>query len=117
MADSPDDVVAADSEPLVAAMLTPPRSATTIVSRPRVLELLDTAARGPLTIVSGEAAAGKTSVVVDWLNSAATSRPVAWLTLPRGLLDPILFWRYALAAIATTWNWHSRTTSCPTSGG
>ncbi|MDX2382072.1 MAG: AAA family ATPase, partial [Acidimicrobiia bacterium] len=99
MASLPDDGGAVSSAPLVAALLMPPRSAATIVSRPRLLELLETVASSPVTIVSGEAAAGKTSVVVDWLDSAQDDRPVAWMTLPRDLTDPVLFWRYVLAAL------------------
>ena len=89
----------ATSAPLVAALLAPPGTASTIVSRPRLVQLIDTAAHGPITIVSGEAAAGKTSVVADWINSTATNRPVAWMTVQPGLGDPVLFWRYFVAAV------------------
>jgi LuxR family maltose regulon positive regulatory protein len=99
MADVPDDDGGvAMGAPLVAALLAPPGTASTIVSRPRLVQLIDAAARGPITIVSGEAAAGKTSLVADWINSTATDRPVAWMTVQPGLDDPILFWRYFVAA-------------------
>ena len=94
-----DDGGVAMGAPLVAALLTPPGTASTIVSRPRLVKLLDRAARAPITIVSGEAAAGKTSAVADWLNSMATDRPVGWMTVQPGLEDPVLFWRYFVAAV------------------
>ena len=99
MAEVPDDDDVAMGAPLVAALLAPPGTASTIVSRPRLVRLIDTAARGPITIVSGEAAAGKTSVVGDWINSTTTDRPVAWMTVQPGLGDPVLFWRYFVAAV------------------
>ena len=87
------------SQPLIAALLAPPRSTAKLVSRPRLNELLETAAQGPVTIVSGEPGAGKTSLATDWIASMGPDRQTAWLTLRPTLDDPITFWRYLLAAM------------------
>jgi LuxR family maltose regulon positive regulatory protein len=85
---------------LVSAQLEPPRPVSAIVSRPRLLGMLENAASGPITVISGEPAAGKTSLVLDWLASVeAEGRPTAWLAIPSELDDPIAFWRYLLATV------------------
>ena len=71
-----------------------------LVRRPRLIDLMDKSLRRPVTVVSGEPASGKTSMTIDWLRSAnAAGRPIAWLTLRRGLDDPVLFWQYLVSAI------------------
>jgi len=99
MGEALGDGVAAHDAPLVAALLTPPRPSTTIASRPRVLKLLDRAASSPVTVVSGEAAAGKTTAVVEWIRTTESGRPVAWMTVQTELGDPVLFWRYVVGAV------------------
>ncbi|MDX2380707.1 MAG: hypothetical protein QNM02_13225, partial [Acidimicrobiia bacterium] len=89
-------------EPLVLAMLAPPRSTGDLVSRSRLVDRLDTATQGPLTLVSGEPASGKTTLAVDWLAAATSSgRPTSWLTVTSWMNHPIYFWRYLLAALRT----------------
>jgi len=81
-------------------MLSPPKSTSALVSRPRLIRLIDAAVAAPITVATGEAAAGKTSAVLDWRRAmSGTERPIGWLTVRRELDDPILFWRYLLAAV------------------
>jgi LuxR family maltose regulon positive regulatory protein len=96
-ADFPYD---AKAPPLSNALLETPHSTGELLARPRLIERFAIATHGPLTIVSGEPAAGKTSVVLDWLNSdRGRDRPVAWLTVNASFNDPVLFWRYMLAVV------------------
>jgi LuxR family maltose regulon positive regulatory protein len=61
---------------------------------------MERAVRRQVTVVSGEPAAGKTSLAVDLLHStSAADRLVAWLALPHLVDDELLFWRYLLAAL------------------
>jgi LuxR family maltose regulon positive regulatory protein len=86
--------------PLSHALLETPHSTGELLTRPRLIERFDIATHGLLTIVSGEPAAGKTSVVLDWLNSdRGRDRPIAWLTVNASFNDPVLFWRYMLAVV------------------
>jgi len=91
-ADSPAD--------LIGALLAPPLVSPMLVSRPRLLDRLDEAALGPITILTGEPAAGKTSLVTDWVSSLEPDRPAAWLTVRPFMGDPITFFGYLLAALA-----------------
>jgi LuxR family maltose regulon positive regulatory protein len=57
-------------------------------------------------LVSAPAGFGKTTLLVDWLASAAPSRDGAglrgaWLGLDPGDNDPARFWRYVVAAVST----------------
>lgn len=89
-----------DHPPLSRALLGRPHSTGELLGRPRLVERFDAALRCPLTIVSGEPAAGKTSMVLDWLRSeAGHDRPIGWLTVDASLNDPGLFWRYMLAVV------------------
>jgi LuxR family maltose regulon positive regulatory protein len=67
------------------------------VDRPRLFELLDAAARQPLTLVCAGAGWGKTMLVSAWARSRTA--PVAWLSLDRRDNDPQLFWTYVLSAL------------------
>ncbi|WP_193721632.1 AAA family ATPase, partial [Georgenia subflava] len=56
------------------------------VVRERLRRLLDVAAAGPVTVVTGAAGTGKTCAVADWARHAR--EPVAWATLDRADNDP-----------------------------
>jgi len=73
-----------------------PRPPSPLVERPRLFELLRDGIRGPLTLISAPAGAGKTSLLASWL--AAEPREVAWLT-PRPQLTEAGFWAEWLAAV------------------
>jgi LuxR family maltose regulon positive regulatory protein len=65
--------------------------------RPRLHDLLDEAAEGPLTVVVAPAGAGKTSLLAGW--AAESQVPVAWLSLDEGDRDPARFWRHLAALL------------------
>lgn len=61
----------------------PPPPPRPLVHRPRLLDLLDTGVRGPLTVVSGPAGAGKTTLVADWARAHADAGAgsVVWVSV------------------------------------
>jgi LuxR family transcriptional regulator, maltose regulon positive regulatory protein len=66
-----------------------------LVSRPRLVERLDAAAAGKLTLVSAPAGFGKSTLLAEWLATrVAGRRPVAWVSLDETDNDPARFWAY-----------------------
>jgi LuxR family maltose regulon positive regulatory protein len=68
-----------------------------IVSRPRLIERLNTGLGGKLTLVSAPAGYGKTTLVSEWITSL--KMPVAWLSLDESDNDIAHFLSYLIAAI------------------
>src|SRR5512143_904621 len=89
-------------EPLIVARLTPPRLPPRLVIRPRLFDLLNRGTRGPVTIVSGGAGAGKTLLVASWLAAGRPPGPVAWVSLDEDDNDPSRFWSHVLASLRAT---------------
>ncbi len=88
---------------LVASYLAPPQLGPVTIARPRLVELLRPNAATPVTIVSGEPASGKTSLLVQCLASDEVGhRTHVWLTVPPETDDEIKFWEYLVGAIAST---------------
>lgn len=85
------------SWPLSEAKLAAPRLRRSLVDRPRVERLLDSAADAGLILVSAPAGAGKTTAVRAWL--ARRSATAAWLTLDARDDDPGRLWRYVATAL------------------
>jgi len=98
--DQEDDLATQTRRPgsrsVAAADLVIPRPPSPLVQRTRLFELLRDGIRGPLTLISAPAGAGKTSLLASWL--AAEPREVAWLT-PRPQLTEAGFWAEWLAAV------------------
>ena len=69
-----------------------PRLAAGLVERPRLFELLDRGAEGPVTLVSAPAGSGKTMLLSSWLGSVAPPGPVAWVSVGRDEADATRFW-------------------------
>jgi LuxR family maltose regulon positive regulatory protein len=69
------------------------------VPRPRLLDLLDAGARGPLTLLAAPAGAGKTVLLASWVAAGRPAGPVAWVTVDPGDDDPVRFWAHAVAAL------------------
>jgi LuxR family maltose regulon positive regulatory protein len=69
------------------------------LSRPRLLERLETGAREgrTLMLISAPAGFGKTTLISAWLQHS--QRRAAWLSLDTSDSDPIRFWRYVIAAL------------------
>ncbi|MCO6451100.1 MAG: hypothetical protein J5I90_09975 [Caldilineales bacterium] len=72
-----------------------------VVSRPRLLALLDQGLERKLALLSAPAGFGKTTLVADWMYTRAAERDakVCWLSLDEGDNDPVYFWRYVIAAL------------------
>ena len=70
--------------PLLATKLHIPRRRRALVSRPTLNDRLSRGAESALTLVSAPAGFGKTTVLTDWLASAAVEGPsVAWVSPAR----------------------------------
>jgi len=91
----PDSV--AGESPLLHTKLRVPHSTPTLLARPRLTNRLYLQPNGYLTLLSAPAGFGKTTLVTDWVRQQ--NCPVAWLTLDEQDNDPILFWRYLIAAL------------------
>jgi len=83
--------------PLLYTKLHIPGTTPSLLSRPRLNERLHLRPDGTLTLLSAPAGFGKSTLVIDWVRQQ--KRPVAWLTLDEQDNDPILFWRYLIAAL------------------
>src|SRR5262245_26545360 len=81
------------------AKLLRPELGSGIVARPRLLVRLDDGLLKPLTLVSGPAGCGKTTLLCEWLASVAV--PIAWLSLDKGDGDLASFVGHVVAALQT----------------
>ncbi|MCW2737517.1 LuxR C-terminal-related transcriptional regulator [Nocardioides sp.] len=95
------------SLPLIETKLFLPSPRPGLVPRPRLRERLDRGLDAKLMLVSAPAGFGKTTLLVDWLASAASGEGTAlrgaWLALDAADNDPARFWRYVVAALRTAW--------------
>ncbi|GAA2863692.1 LuxR C-terminal-related transcriptional regulator [Pseudonocardia halophobica] len=82
---------------LLATKLHPP-AGRGLVRRPRLVSRLRPTEHR-LTVVDAPAGWGKTSLLVDWMDTCAESVRVAWLALDPGDNDPVLFWSYVITAL------------------
>lgn len=85
------------SAPLLNTKLFMPPVRPELVSRPRLIELLNAGLQHKLTLVSASAGFGKTTLIIDWLNGA--QRPFTWLSLDEGDNDLVRFMSYLVAAL------------------
>ena len=76
-----------------------PGSAT-LISRRRLLDLVDRGTERPLTLLSAPAGSGKTVLLHAWIATAADPETIAHLTLTREHADRRTFWVDVVAAIA-----------------
>ena len=88
---------------LLATKLHIPRLRRDMVHRPRLMERLDAALQGKLTLVSAPAGYGKTTLVSEWVNTAGADREpplhIAWLSIDEADNDLIRFLTYVVAAL------------------
>ncbi|MBK8905490.1 MAG: AAA family ATPase [Anaerolineaceae bacterium] len=97
--------IASPKRPLLQTKLTLPRLRTNPVVRPRLLDRLNTAVstdgsiQPKLTLITGPAGYGKTTLASQWI--AQMERPVAWLSLDAADNDEARFLAYLFAAIGT----------------
>ncbi len=85
--------------PILATKLYIPRLRPNVVSRPRLLELLNEGLHRKLTLIAAPAGFGKTTLVSEWVEGI--ERPTAWLSLDEGDNDPTRFLTYLAAASQT----------------
>jgi len=83
--------------PLLTTKLHVPRLRPERISRPRLVERLESGLSRPLTLISAPAGFGKTTLVAEWL--ASSRRPSAWLSLDEQDNDPTRFLAYLTAAL------------------
>jgi LuxR family maltose regulon positive regulatory protein len=82
---------------LLRAKLHAPAINRNIIRREKLLEKLEHAKDGKLTLVTAPAGYGKTTAVLDWLGKCGL--PYAWLSLDSRDNDPLTFWQYVCAAL------------------
>ena len=85
--------------PLVRTKLYVPRARHTVVPRARLVGRLSTSGQPRLTVVSGPAGFGKTTLLATW--AATASRPVAWVSLEETEQQSTSFWTYVVTALDT----------------
>jgi LuxR family maltose regulon positive regulatory protein len=85
--------------PLLATKLHVPRPRTHLVPRAHLVERLQQGVEHPLTLVSGPAGFGKTTVLAQWC--AQSDLPVAWFSIEAEDNDPTRFLSYLIAALQT----------------
>ncbi|MGZ6566316.1 MAG: LuxR C-terminal-related transcriptional regulator [Solirubrobacteraceae bacterium] len=79
--------------------IVPPRQSPGTVQRARLAGVLDTATSRPLTVVTGPAGAGKTTLMSSWLHARDQPGTVAWLAVDRTDTRPAQFWAAAIDAV------------------
>ncbi|MFI1394306.1 LuxR C-terminal-related transcriptional regulator [Streptomyces sp. NPDC020681] len=87
-----------DGDPLLTAKFAVPAVPRTFVTRRRLQDRLTAGTAGPLTLITGPAGAGKTTLAASWAVQAATPGPVVWLTVEGDDRVPGAFWAYVVAA-------------------
>jgi ATP/maltotriose-dependent transcriptional regulator MalT len=91
-----------DAAPLLQTKLYIPKLRRGQVERPRLLERMSRGAESKLTLVSAPAGFGKTTLLAEWLEGAASGGiSTAWLSLDPGDSQATTFWSYLIAALQT----------------
>ncbi|MEU2428374.1 LuxR C-terminal-related transcriptional regulator [Streptomyces sp. NPDC007861] len=99
-----DDELSPSGDPLLAAKFAVPPVPPAFVARKRLTDRLTEGTRGPLTVITGPAGAGKTTLATSWLHQSRRQRaqppagPVVWLTVEHDDSAPGVFWAYVLGA-------------------
>lgn len=71
-----------------------------LISRPRLIGLLNESLKYPFTLVSAAAGFGKTTLLASWSRSLPANGPrVAWVSLDEEDNEPRWFWSYVLTAL------------------
>jgi LuxR family maltose regulon positive regulatory protein len=74
---------------------------SSLVSRPRLVERLQTGLPGTLTLISAPAGYGKTTLMSEWRAGVGCDYSIAWLSLDIDDNDSTSFLTYIIAALAT----------------
>jgi LuxR family maltose regulon positive regulatory protein len=86
-------------EPLLRTKLFAPSTFSNTITRPRLLDRLNTSLEKALILVAAPAGYGKTTLVSNWLKE--TGILSAWLSLDENDNDPVLFLQYFITALHT----------------
>ena len=70
-----------------------------LVQRPRLFAMLDRGAEARVTVVSGPAGSGKSTLVSSWLREAAPPGAAAWVAVERDQSDATRFWSTVMDAL------------------
>lgn len=84
---------------LLHTKITLPPQRRALLSRDRLLALLDGGLEQPVILIAAGAGFGKSTLVAQWLHTAAAQARVAWLSLDADDNDPVRFWSYVLGAL------------------
>jgi LuxR family transcriptional regulator, maltose regulon positive regulatory protein len=85
---------------LLATKFLVPVASHALIPRARLMALLDTCPRRPLTLVSTPAGFGKTTLLSEWVRALSQeSIQVAWVSLDEEDNELVRFWRYVLTAL------------------
>ncbi|GAA1646392.1 LuxR C-terminal-related transcriptional regulator [Kribbella alba] len=83
--------------PLVWTKLHVPRARHVVVPRPRLADRLGGSAKPRLTLISGPAGFGKTTLLAAWAGQAGCR--VAWVSLEETEQEPASFWTHVVTAL------------------
>ncbi|MFI9046922.1 LuxR C-terminal-related transcriptional regulator [Streptomyces sp. NPDC053427] len=86
-------------DPLLAAKFSVPTVPHAFLRRQRLLDRLTEGVAGPLTLITGPAGAGKTTLGAIWAGQGSAPGPVVWLTAESDDSAPGVFWAYVLEAL------------------
>ena len=85
---------------LITTKMSVPRTSRSVVPRPRLDEALTQVPDARLTLVSGPAGFGKTTLVAGWLSGVMLhGSAAAWVSLDADDDEPERFWRYVVTAL------------------
>jgi LuxR family maltose regulon positive regulatory protein len=85
--------------PILQTKLFVPPIRPDLVSRPRLIERLNTGQDRKLTLLSAPAGFGKTTLLSEWVTQSEDR--AAWLSLDKEDNDEVCFWTYMIAALQT----------------
>ena len=89
-----------DTSPLLETKLYVPKWRLGLVPRLRLVERLDQGTERKLTLVSGPAGFGKSTLLSEWLAATpASERAAGWVSLDQSDNDPAFFWAYFIRAL------------------
>ncbi|MFG2287674.1 LuxR C-terminal-related transcriptional regulator [Streptomyces sp. NPDC048595] len=91
--------LAPTGDPLLAAKYSVPSVPRKAIRRQRLLDRLTEGTAGPLTLITGPAGAGKTTLAASWARGGSAPGPVVWLTAEPDDRAPGVFWAYVLEAL------------------
>ena len=87
---------------LLTTKISVPPARLNMVTRPRLLQRMNAAVRGTITLIVAPAGWGKTTLLSAWYaDPSHGTLPLAWVSLDASDNDPTRFWTYVIAALNT----------------